>query len=194
MPKIPTFPDCFDEEKQISITWLRQLGFLKKGVSCARGPLRWTRGGNPSGSVTATVTRTDSGGTLQLDYLSNGEPISYSVRIEARPSNLGFGEVLYFICPATGQRCRVLYGIGTYFLSRKAYPSSMYSSQTQPKRWRDFERLFTSLDSDDPFVKKYSRTHYKGQLTRRYRRWLAATGRRESAIVRRGLIDKFIAS
>lgn len=194
MPKIATFPDCFDEEKQISITWLRQLGFLKKGVSWARGPLRWTRGGNPSGSVMATVTRTDDGGLLELDYLSNGKLISYSVKIEARPSNLGVGEVLYFICPATGQRCRVLYGIGTYFLSRKAYPSSMYSSQTQSKRWRDLQRVFKAIDSDNPFIKKYSRTHYKGQPTARFRRWLAKSGRRESAIMNRGLIDKFLST
>ena len=193
MPRIPTFPDCFDEEKQISITWLKQLGFIKKGVWRATGPLRWTRAGSPSGSVTATVTRTDGGGSLQLDYLSGGKPISYSVRIEARPSNLGIGQVLYFVCPATGQRCRIIYGLGDYFLSRKAYPSAMYSSQTRSKRWRDLERVFKALDSEnDPFRKKYSRTHYKGQPTRRFKRWLATAGRREDSIVRRRPIDEFL--
>ncbi len=193
MPKIPTFPDCFDEVKRITISDLRRLGFLKKGCYESTGSIRWTRAGSPSGSVSATVTRTDYGGYLKLDYLSNGEPISYRINVEARPSNLGFGEVLYFVCPVTGARCRILYGIGRHFLSRKAYPSAMYSTQTQSKRWRDFSRVLGTADRDDLFHRRYSRTHYKGKPTRRFRRWLAVTERRETAIMHRGLIEKFLA-
>ena len=69
----------------------------------------------------------------------------------------------------------------------------MYSSQTQSKRWRDFARIMGSADRNDLFNRPYSRTHYNGKPTKRFRRWLAANGQREMAIDERGLIEKFLA-
>jgi len=129
---------------------------------------------------------------IDLDYDYGEKPISYRVQLDSVPKHFG-GREWYFLCPATGKRCRILYGIGAHFLSRNAYPSAMYSSQTQSKRWRDFARIMGSADRNDLFNRPYSRTHYNGKPTKRFRRWLAANGQREMAIDERGLIEKFLA-
>jgi|CXWL01.1.fsa_nt_gi hypothetical protein len=169
MPKYPTFPDCFDECKQVTIGSLKQLGFLSPDATI-RGSYRWTRGGNPSGAINISVSLLER--YAGLDYLSNGKPVNYRVQLERIPAHFG-GYNWYFICPATGKRCRTLYGIGGLFLSRFAYPSAMYSTQTESKRYRDFSKMFGVLDLRNEYLnKRHSRTTYKGKLTKRYRRIL----------------------
>jgi hypothetical protein len=108
MPKFPTYPDCFDECKQITITDLRRLGFLGPGA-VASGSYRWTRGGKPSGSVSITTNMLEK--FVQLDYCFNdGDPISYRIRLESLPKHFG-GCEFYFICPATGKRDRQTFSI-----------------------------------------------------------------------------------
>ena len=170
MPKFPTFPDCFDEVKQVSMAGLKRLGYLRPNA-IVRGSYRWTRRGKPSGWIDVTVNLPER--FMQLDYRVNGgELISYRVRLECLPAHFG-GFNWYFICPATGKRCRNLYGIGLYFLSRFAYPSAMYSSQTESKHTREMLRAFRCLDLQSDFLsKRHARTTYKGKLTKRYRRVL----------------------
>jgi len=169
MPKYPTFPDCFDECKQVTITSLKRLGFLSFN-STARGSYRWTRGGQPSGSISTTVSLRDR--YLELSYNYGDKPISYRVQLESIPKHFG-GCEWYFICPATGKRCRTLYGIGELFLSRFAYPSAMYSTQTESKRSREMLKAIRCLDLQNDYLKKrHTRTTYNGRITTRYRRIL----------------------
>lgn len=184
MPRYPTFPDCFDEVKKVSMSDLKRLAYLRPG-SIIRGPIRWTRGGEPSGSIAVTVSV--PGSYMDLDYNYGDKPISYRVRLESLPKHFG-GCEWYFICPATGKRCRVLYGIGEYFLSRSAYPSAMYSQQTESKRARNMHKLFGCIWAEsDFFDKKYVRTTYKGKLTKRYSRALEKQGRTDV-----GLLNDFL--
>lgn len=174
MPKFPTFPDCFDEVKQIAISDLMRLGFLRPGaITC--GPFRWTRGGKPSGSISITANLADR--YIELDYRYGEKPILYRVRLESIPKHFG-GCEWYFLCPATGKRCKKLYGIGEYFLSRFAYPSAMYSTQIEGKNFRQVIGTFRALDRSKEFsMRRHARTTYKGKLTKRFARMLARTER-----------------
>ncbi len=182
MPKFPTFPDCFDEVKHVSITHLKRLGFLRHNAT-VRGSYSWTRRGKPSGSIGITVSLPER--YAELDYLSNGKPVNYRVQLERIPAHFG-GYNWYFTCPATGKRCRNLYGIGERFLSRFAYPSAMYSKQTESKRSREMLRAWACLDRQREYLnKRHSRTTYNGKLTKRYRRVLDKESRFDPNVIRR---------
>jgi len=184
MPKFPTYPDCFDEVKHGSITGLKRLGYLRPNAM-VRGSYGWTRGGKPSGSITIAANLSDR--YIELDYNYGDKPVSYRVQLESIPKHFG-GCEWYFICPATGKRCRTLYGIGELFLSRFAYPSAMYSKQTESKHWRDLSKIF-ELDAltDEFFSRPYARTTYKGKLTKRYRRMLDKESRFNPTSIRQFL-------
>lgn len=178
MPKFRSFPDCFDECKQMTITSLNRLGYLLPD-RIVRGSYSWTRFGRPSGSVSITVSLPDR--YVEFDYSYADEPINYRVALESVPKHFG-GCECYFICPATGKRCRTLYGIGAMFLSRFAYPDAMYRCRTEPKSERGFRRLLTLHGTKknpkaewDYFDRKHYRTHYKGRPTKRYRAYLERT-------------------
>jgi len=199
MPKNRTYPDCFDEAHQITITWLSQWGYMKP-FARKSGSLSWTQWGRPTGSISFTVDMQEE--YIHLDYSIRDNPISYRVRFESLPSNLGKGRVWYFICPRTGKRCRTLYGIGAYFLSRHAFPNAMYRCQTEPKSERGFRRFLTlngttknpkaEWDFQD---RKHYRTHYKGRITKRYQDYLERTEKLkevvESGIWRTNLFQKW---
>ena len=187
MPKYPTYPECFDEVKAITTGGLKRLGYLQPGA-IVRGSYRWTRGGEPSGWITVAVSWPDR--YIDLDYKYGDKPINYRIKLECIPTHFG-GSNWYFICPATGKRCRNLYGIGEYFLSRFAYPSAMYSSQTESKRTREMLRAFRCLDLQSDFLnKRHARTTYKGKLTKRYRRILE----REEKVLDSGAFQRFLNS
>ncbi len=184
MPKYPTWPDCFDEVKQITITHLKRMGYIRSG-SMVRGSIRWTRCGSPSGSISVTVSLPDR--YVQLDYNYGDKPISYRVQLESIPKHFG-GCEWYFICPATRKRCRTLYGIGEMFLSRFAYPSGMYSAQTESKHSREMLKTFRCLDLRRDFLgRRHARTSYNGNLTRRYRRILAKEDSFNPSVIRQFL-------
>jgi hypothetical protein len=184
MPKFPTWPDCFDECKQITITSLKKIGYLRPDAIVS-GSYSWTRRGKPSGWINITASLADR--YVELNYNYGEKPISYRVRLESVPKHFG-GCEWYFICPATGQRCRTLYGIGELFLSRYAYPSAMYSNQTEGKRWRGLARAMGFLDLESKHLKKrHSRTTYRGNLTKRYRRILKKQKRIDPRAIRRFL-------
>lgn len=119
MPKYPTFPECFDLVDQVSISSLRKWGYLEPGRRTP-GTIVWTRDGRTVGSISVIVDMV--GEFVELEYSRAGEHIKDRVRLANAPSNLSKGRVWYFICPATGMRCRKLYQIGDK-LSRYAFPS-----------------------------------------------------------------------
>ena len=183
MPKTPTFPTCFDEVKQISIVDLKRLGYLKPGKIIYNGGIRWTCRGESTGSIGIDVDAVER--YARLHYNVNGKSIDYRVELETLPSNLGKGVVWYFICPATGKRCRKLYGIGDYFYSRFAYPDAMYDKQTSSKKWRDFQIVYEVLDMRRDFLKRpYAKPFYNGKPTKRFQRILDREGKFDTEKVR----------
>lgn len=184
MAKYPTFPNCFDEVKQITITSLKRLGYLRPNADVS-GSYSWTCGGKPSGwiSLTASLPRR----YIDLTYKYGDKPVSYRVQLESIPKHFG-GCEWYFICPATGKRCKKLYGIDEHFLSRFAYPSAMYSGQTESRHSRQMFKAFRCLDLQRDYLsKRHARTTYNGNPTKRYRRILDRESRFDAALIHRFL-------
>ena len=174
-------------------------GYLKP-LGKQSGTLSWTQLGRQTGSIRFTVDMYEE--YIQIDYSIRDKPISYHVRLTSLPSNLRKGRVWYFICPTTGKRCRTLYGIGHYFLSRHACPDAMYRSQTESKSERGFRRFLTlhgTLKNPkaewDFLDRTHYRTHYKGKITKRFKNYLERTekinGVIKSGVWRTNLFQKW---
>lgn len=171
MPKPHTFPTLYDDVLQISLTRLKEWGYLKPN-QIMPGKINWSRNGEPIGEISIRVDTMAARPYIELNYNWRKEPRNYKVFIVSVPSNLGKGNVLYFLCPHTNKCCRKLYSIGGYFLHRDAFKGCMYESQIQSKKGRLLINAF------DPYIKKsqyYSeinkkhfKKYYAGKPTKRY--------------------------
>jgi len=175
MPKFPTFPYLFDEANCITIAKLKQWNYLKKD-SWKSGTITWSRNGTETGSINISVRMFKDENVLTVNYKCNKTDHNYNIHLEAIPSNLGKGEVWYFICPFTGKRCRKLHLIKEKFMHRSALASGMYSKQTHSKKWRQMEKVYGSyFDRDKLYEELYSKNftkYYNGKPTKRYLRIL----------------------
>lgn len=82
------------------------------------------------------------------------------IHIIAESSNLpsqSSSNVYYFVCPGTGLKCRTLYKIGSYFLSRRAF-YAIYPQQMKSKR----KRIISYREK--PY-RKNGKEYYRGKLT-----------------------------
>lgn len=173
MPKPATYPTLFDEVLQISITKLKEWGYLEPGQIKA-GTITWSRNGNRTGSISIKVNTRSEQPYVELEYTFNEQARNYEVMLVSVPSNLGMGRVWYFLCPHTSKRCRKLYLIGGYFLHRKAFNGCMYDCQTQSKRYRMIDKTYGAYfkieQLYEQLYKRYFKTHYAGKPTKRYLR------------------------
>ena len=173
MPKPSTFPTLYDECKQISISFLKSRKYLTPGTNKS-GTITWSRNGEETGWINIAVNTHSVNPYLELNYNCNGNPVNYRVPLVNIPSNLGKGVVWYFLCPATGKRCRKLYLIREKFLHREAYRGCMYEIQTHSHKSRQLIRIFDKAFVTDKVYKqlysKYFKTHYAGKPTKRYLR------------------------
>lgn len=151
----------------MTIADLKRLGYFcpDRTISSVLnwGSGRWSRG--PI-QVTADVKEQ----YVDLAYTHHDKAIRYRIRLESVARHFG-GCELYFLCPATGQRCKKLYGIGEYFLSRHAFPSAMYRQQAASKSKRSFYAAVRVFDLQMNFFnRRYVHTTYRGQPTKAYLR------------------------
>lgn len=109
---------------------------------------------------------------ITLEYSQTEESINYKLQIVYIPSNLGKGEILYFVCPNTGKHCRKLYHNSKYFLHREAFNHLYYQKQIESKKSR---RLISLLDKKfikdeviEEQYKKHFKPHYNDKPTKRY--------------------------
>src|SRR5690625_2668366 len=172
MPKPYTFPTLLDEAKQVSITKLKEFGYMEPD-SFKSGRLIWSSRGEEIGSVNIFVDMQESS-YAELSYTYNKEEqVRYKVNMDSVESNLGMGRIWYFICPHTGKRCRKLYSAGKYFLHRDAYPHAMYECQTYSKRGRMVDKVCKIMNGSDKLYEelysKHFKTHYAGKPTKRYK-------------------------
>ena len=124
---------------------------------------------------------------LRIQYTitkRSGEKIHYDYKIElvTVPSNLGKGEILYFECPESGKRARILYSAYGHdkYIHRDWYLEKYdkrvyYNSQLCSKydyhntRYHTLNRKINDL-LDDLFNSKHRKTHYKGKPTKDFQR------------------------
>lgn len=159
---------------RIELSYLLKKQIIAKG-SIYHGILNWTNGS----SIKIVTHNTDEEQYIRLLYTLtswNGEKseLDYKIQLSFVPSNLGKGEVPYFLCPATGNRCRILYrAYGSHiFKSRNAYSHTIfYPSQVSSKIYKYCDEYWR-LDKEIKKLKEETRnqTHYNGKPTRRYKR------------------------
>jgi|LakMenEpi03Aug12_release.lakeMendotaPanAssembly.Ray.scaffolds.fasta_scaffold1243708_1 hypothetical protein len=113
---------------------------------------------------------------MKVRYSSSGNPVEYSIRLEARPANIGRGFVWYFRCPVTFKLCRKLYLYNGKFIHRTVI-NGMYEKQTYSKYGRYLDWAMGHLYGVDRYreelYKKGFRKKYAGKPSKRYK-WLRA--------------------
>lgn len=169
MAKLPTYPILFDEVLKLTIKDLKRLGYLT-GFRHS-GNILWTRNGEKRGDIDIYFHIDEEQPYFILKYKFREQPRDYRIYFTKIKSNLGKGEILYFICPETGLRCRTLYSINGYFLHRKACTHGMYSGQTKSKAGgylKYTDMIFKIEDLNDLINKKHFKRKYNGKPTRRY--------------------------
>jgi hypothetical protein len=171
MSKQATYPPLYDGMKVISLSFLVKHSYLEPHKTKS-GSIHWSNRGEPTGNIGIKVERLHSEASLQLDYKCNGKPISYSIEIISKPSNLGVGLVWFFKCPHTGKHCRKLYLGDSLFLHRTAFLGCMYEKQTKCKGYRRLDKsigVYFKIDELYELIySKHFKKHYKGKPTKRY--------------------------
>jgi hypothetical protein len=154
---------------RVKISILKERGILKEGAVMGSS-YSWTNGA----SITVIGYWKEEKRFIQLMYTqSNGKgekkTFDYKVPIVGLPSNLGKGELLYFVCPVSGKRCRTLYLAynAERFQSREAYKRPLYyNSQWQSKYDYWLTRYWDYKEEVEAFREKPKKTHYQGKPTR----------------------------
>lgn len=160
--------------KTVSITKLKEWGYLDYGIKS--GVISWSTAGEVHSKIGIKCSILEHRKFITLDYTQNGESINYNVKIVSKPSNLGKGEVFYFVCPNTGKHCRKLYHCSKYFLHREAFSYLYYEKQIESKKTRElhsvFDKAFLKDEVYEEQYKKHFKTHYNGKPTKRYQKIL----------------------
>lgn len=163
--------------QRLEISELKRLGyfnFFKQNIYGHHTQrMSWT-----NGSVIGIETHhTIDGSYLILNYnvIDNRTGVKtemyYKIQIEFKPSNLGKGYVLYFICPVSFRRCRILYrAYGShYFMARKAYKYRLYyQAQTSSKKYQIIDKFTMAQKKVEGYWKRNKRnqTTFKGKPTK----------------------------
>lgn len=177
MGRYSTGAQTVNEIHRLEISKLKAMGyfdFFKRGQFGSHTQrLSWN-----NGSVIGIETHHTKGGSyLILNYnvidnrTGTKTAMYYKVQIEFKPSNLGKGYVLYFICPLSFRRCRILYrAYGCqYFKAREAYQYRLYyPAQTSSKKYQMLDRFDTVRNKVEKIwqTKKRKQTTFKGKPTK----------------------------
>jgi len=102
------------------------------------------------------------------DHSGNKQDINSVIQICSIPSNLGIGEILYFVCPNTYKHCKTLYmAYGSpYFKHREAYSIRIYyRTQIRSKNDRFNYRYWDLAYKLELMEAKSYKCSYKGKQT-----------------------------
>ncbi len=171
---------------RLELRWMLDNGYFKPGEE-VRSTIAWE-----SGSTVSVLTRETS---LRLTYTltkPTGETLSqsYTVSLAKIPSNLGKGEILYFVCPVSGRKCRILYlAYGSnVFKCREAYSYKIYYElQACSKLQRNNIRYFILEDKLGKLCRKKATYMHQGKLTKRADQIMRLEERREAVDLLRTL-------
>lgn len=165
--------------KRIELKFLLKNAYIIKG-HCKKSVLSWKNSyGEPSGRISIESCFTDSEKWIRLFYTQTGRDgnktdLDYKINIHSRTSNLGFGNIYYFICPVNYNYCRILYmGYGSdIFKSRTAYRNRIYYPiQTTSKNYYALQRKFDLEKIIESMRSKRMKKTYRGNITKSYERY-----------------------
>lgn len=165
-----------DDLRHINISDLKKWRYLEMN-SVKSGVLNWrNRFDEVTSSINIKTVCYPENKYLQLQYKCNGTDYNYKVNFLSVPSNLGFGNVLYFECPYTKKRCRKLHLINSVFMHRSALKYGIYESQTRSKSFRLLYQVSLKFfELDNLYLELYTsnfKKYYKGKKTKKYKRIL----------------------
>lgn len=157
---------------RIDMRFMLKNNYIIRGAKTS-GVLEWTGG-------QAVNFKSQMKGTkkyLRLIYSVNNTDFDYKIQIDEVASNLGKGTILYFLCPESDKRSRVLFSAygEPKFLNREYYHIKhglriYYGCQKTSKvdynntRYFDLKRKADKLEAE--LNKKHRNSHYKGKPTK----------------------------
>lgn len=162
-----------DEVIRIELSYLLKNKFIQKG-NMLSFTLSWTNGS--SISVVSCYKPDDI--WLQLIYTVteyDGQKFKYDYKIylTEKPSNLSVGSVLYFVCPRSGNLCRILYKCyGSHiWKSRGSYQNRIYYSCQTSSKLDYFNDRYWKIDKMLKKLRpKRGNYYYKNVKTKRQQR------------------------
>lgn len=167
-----------NECMRIELSYLLKAGYLVRDKQTS-GSLNWNRNGEPLGRINIVSSWPSDPAKrpyIRLTYTSTNsrtnkrEEHDDTIYLEARPSNLGKGEVLYFICPSSSQRCRILCKAYScpIWKSRASYQHRIYYPSQQSSKREAANNRYWDLDKQiNRLVGKRRAGTYRGKPTRR---------------------------
>jgi len=177
-----------EDFRRLSIHDLKRLGMLRDGFF---GSLEWTQSGEVVAAIRiyARMSGGVSAVALQYNLTYTGETVTDRINLRHQKSNLPghTGGYWLFICPVTGNPCRVLYLHNGHFVSRKALPKGViYKCQTYAGTYRAMNLAFDYSEAvsklNEATLKPYWKELYRGKPTRATRRLMKKEDRYEQAL------------
>ena len=159
---------------KIDMRFMLRNGYIVKGKKL-QGVLSWTN----SGDISFVSCFNDDEKYLRLMYIitdSNEQEYiyDYQIEIDEVDSNLGKGKILYFLCPDSGWRSKILHkAYGEHrFINREYYETKYglriyYPTQKADKnhyhndRYHSLKRKVDNLEVE--LKAKHRNSHYKGK-------------------------------
>jgi hypothetical protein len=154
------------EALRIELSFLLKEKYIQKNKKIV-GILDWTSGS----TINFESIYNDTDCYIRLCYSYDGLEYDYKINLHRQKSNLGKGEVLYFICPVSFQHCRILYKCyhSTIWKCRKAYKNRIYySGQSVSKTDYHNTRYWKITKKLDKLnlKRKYRKKSYQGKPTK----------------------------
>lgn len=168
------------EALRLELSYLIKQGYFQRGKHVG-GSLIWSNQWYDNVASIHLYSKYPENGPIELSLIyqttdrQTGETSQHNdlIYLEAVPSNLGKGEVLYFLCPQTGQRCRILYRCynSPIWKSRTAYQSRIYYTSQQSSKREYPNNRYWQLDKQiEKLGGKRNPGTYRGKPTKRAKR------------------------
>jgi len=170
MPRPSNYPITYEDCKSLEIKLLKKNNYLQSNQlnECI---IRWYINEETTGKMQLIVNTLSANPYIELSYTLNEEGIQYKVQLIKEKSNLGIGEIWYFICPFTNKRCRKLYLLNKYFSHRNRFKGVFYEKQILSKSNRKILGIFSKIDQINNAIveteSKHFRRYYNKTRTKR---------------------------
>ena len=159
------------EVTRLELSYLLKQGYIRRG-GFSQGILTWTNGNRMSLS---THIGQDDEDYIRLTYSfkAGGEVQAimkdYKIYITYLYSNLGRGQVPYFVCPSTGRMARVLYMCygSPIFKCRNAYRNRIYYPSQICSKLEYHNTMYWALNKEiEKICSRVIKEKYNGKRTR----------------------------
>lgn len=160
MPRHSNYPITYEDCKSIEIKILKKNNYLQSN-QINKCIIRWYINEETTGRIQVIVNTMTDKPYVVLIYKLNEQSIEYKVQLVSERSNLGLGEIWYFICPFTNKRCRKLYLLNKYFSHRNRCKEVFYEKQLLSKSNRKSLGIFRKIDQINNAIEETKSKHFR---------------------------------